>query len=79
MEVFRVIARSARTNIVFDPDFKDLQVAVTLKQVCFAEALERLCQMFACRYYLLGDHNVLVAADTPASREKYQDRVLKTL
>jgi len=79
MEVFRVIARSARTNIVFDPDFKDLQVAVTLKQVCFAEALERLCQMFACRYYLLGDHNVLGAADTPASREKYQDRVLKTL
>jgi general secretion pathway protein D len=79
MEVFRSIARSARTNILFDPEFKDQPVAVSLRQVSFAEALERLCQMFSCRYYVLGAANILVAADTPDSRDKYQDRVLKTL
>ena len=35
--------------------------------------------MFCCRYYVLDASNLLVANDTPASRERYQERVLKTL
>jgi len=79
MEVFRMIGRNARVNILFDPDFKDLPVTVSLKQLNFLETMQALCQMHGCRYYLLGDSNLLLANDTTASREKYQGRVLKTL
>jgi len=78
-EIFRLIGRSAGMNILLDPEFKDLPVAVSLKQMNFADAMQRLCQMFSCRYYVLDASNLLVANDTAGSRERYQDRVLKTL
>ncbi len=79
MEVFRMIGRNARVNILFDPDFKDMPVQVILRRLNFLETVQTLCQMHGCRYYVLGDSNLLLANDTAASREKYQDRVLRTL
>ena len=79
MQVFQLIGRSTPINILFDPDFKDLPVLISLKQVTFIDALQRLCQMFDCRYYIIDENNLLVANDTPASRERYQQRMLKTL
>jgi general secretion pathway protein D len=79
MELFRVIGRSAQLNVLFDPGFKDLRVVVSLKQMSSADALERLCQMYGCRYYVLNQNNLLIANDSPATRERYQEKVLKAL
>lgn len=60
-EVLRVVAEQAEINIVVDPSAKDKEVALHLKDVAVAEAIELILQTYELSYAINGN-SIFVAS-----------------
>ncbi len=79
MNIFEVLSRTGGVNILFDSAYKDQKVSVKLLDVTFHEALERLCRMFTCSYYILDDKNIIITQDSADSKKRYKQLLVKNL
>ncbi|MFN7960406.1 MAG: cohesin domain-containing protein [Thermoanaerobaculia bacterium] len=78
MNIYRALGRAFGINIMFDPNLKDQEIAVELKQVRAQDALEFLMRSAGHFYKVLDEHSLIIIADTPQNRRNYEDLVIKT-
>lgn len=77
-QVFEILARTAKIDILFDKDVRDDLVTIFTKDTPFEEALNLILttnQLFAKR---VGPDRLLVVPDTKQKREQYEDLLIRT-
>ncbi len=77
-QVFEILARTAKIDILFDKDVRDDLVTIFTKDTPFEEALNLILttnQLFAKR---AGPNRLLIIPDTKQKREQYEDLQIRT-
>jgi general secretion pathway protein D len=77
-QIYRALAQAFGINVLFDPNLKDQDIAIDLKEVTAQAALETLMHAAGHFYKVIDEHTILIAADTPANRRTYEDLVIQT-
>jgi general secretion pathway protein D len=77
-EIYRALGKAFGINILFDPNLKDQEIAIELKDVTAQDALEIMMRAAQHFYKVLDTHTILIAADTPQNRRAYEDLVIQT-
>jgi general secretion pathway protein D len=77
-QIYRALGKAFGINILFDPNLKDQEISIDLKDVTAQTALETLMRAVNHFYKVLDDHTVMIAADTPQNRRIYEDLVIQT-
>jgi general secretion pathway protein D len=75
--IFDVLSKTGKVNILFDSAFLDKPVMVTLLDITFYQAMERMCQLFNLQYYVLDDRHIIIAPDTGESEKRYKKILMK--
>jgi general secretion pathway protein D len=76
--IYRALGDAFGINILFDPNLRDQELAVTLRDVTAQAALETLMRSSGQFYKVMDEHSIIVAADTPQNRRTYEDLVIQT-
>lgn len=79
MAIFGVLAKTGDVNILFDSEFKDIRVTLKLVDVTFYEALEHICRIYKCGYYILDDKNIVIALNSGDSAKRYKKLLIKNI
>ncbi|HVT57346.1 MAG TPA: cohesin domain-containing protein [Thermoanaerobaculia bacterium] len=77
-QIYRALAQAFGINVLFDPNLKDQEIAINLKDVTAQAALETLMRAAGHFYKVIDEHSILIAADTPQNRRTYEDLVIQT-
>ena len=77
-DIYRALGKAFGINILFDPNLRDQEIAIDLKEVTAQDALEILMRAASHFYKVLDPHTILIAADTPQNRRAYEDLVIQT-
>jgi general secretion pathway protein D len=77
-QIYRALAQAFGINVLFDPNLKDQDIAIDLKDVTAQAALETLMHAAGHFYKVIDEHTILIAADTPQNRRTYEDLVIQT-
>ncbi len=78
LDIYRALGQAFGINVLFDPNLKDQQISITLKQVTAQKALEVLMRAAGHFYKVEDEHTIIVVADTPQNRRAYEDLVIQT-
>ncbi|MGE5234505.1 MAG: hypothetical protein ACM3OB_10375 [Acidobacteriota bacterium] len=76
--IYRALGKAFGINITFDPQLRDQDLAIELKDVDAQQALETLMRTAGHFYKVLDQHSIIIAADTPQNRRNYEDLVIQT-
>ena len=76
--IYRALGKGFGINVIFDPNLRDQEIAITLHDVVAQGALEILMRSAGHFYKVLDEHSILIAADTPQNRRAYEDLVIQT-
>jgi general secretion pathway protein D len=76
--IYRTVGKAFGINILFDPNLKDQEIAISLQEVTAQAALEMLMRAGGHFYKVQDDHTIIIAADTPQNRRIYEDLVIQT-
>ncbi len=77
-QIYRALGQAFGINVLFDPNLKDQDIAIDLKDVTAQSALETLMHAAGHFYKVIDEHTILIAADTPQNRRTYEDLVIQT-
>ncbi len=77
-QIYRALGQAFGINVLFDPNLKDQEIAIDLKDVTAQSALETLMHAAGHFYKVIDEHTILIAADTPQNRRTYEDLVIQT-
>ncbi|HEX2224659.1 MAG TPA: cohesin domain-containing protein [Thermoanaerobaculia bacterium] len=77
-QIYRALGKAFGINILFDPNLKDTELAITLTEVTAQSALEMLMRTAGHFYKVQDEHTIIIAADTPQNRRIYEDLVIQT-
>jgi general secretion pathway protein D len=77
-QIYKALADAAGINVVFDPQLKDDNVAITLTNMEFQRALETLMRQENHFYKVIDERTILIAADNAQNRKTYEDLVIRT-
>ena len=77
-QIYKALADAAGINVIFDPQLKDDNVAITLTNMEFQRALETLMRQENHFYKVIDERTILIAADNSANRKTYEDLVIRT-
>ena len=77
-DIYRALGKAFGINVLFDPNLKDQQMAIELKDVTAQSALETVMRAASHFYKTLDTHTIIIAADTPSNRRTYEDLVIQT-
>jgi len=77
-EAYQALGRAAGINVVFDPDFRDQQVTLDLRDVPFDQALGALDSSGHTFHRVTDSSIVTIVPDTQAKRREYEQQVVKT-
>lgn len=78
MQIYRALGQAFGINVLFDPNLKDQEIAIELKQVTAQSALETLMRAGNHFYKVIDEHTIIIAQDTPQNRRTYEDLVIQT-
>lgn len=76
--LFLALGRSARVNVLFDENFRDVPLAVTLEDATFEQALEALCAATKNFSHVIDERTVIIVPDQPMKRLQYEVNAIKT-
>ncbi|MFQ6068943.1 MAG: cohesin domain-containing protein [Candidatus Aminicenantales bacterium] len=76
--IFQTLGKSAGVNILFDEQFRDVPMSITLKDMNFEEALSALCMASKNFYRVVDERTIIVAPDQPLKRAQYELNAIKT-
>ncbi len=76
--IYRALGKAFGINIIFDPNLRDQEIAITLQDVVAKDALEILMRSAGHFYKVVDERSILIAADTPQNRRAYEDLVIQT-
>jgi general secretion pathway protein D len=77
-EAYLALGRVAGVNFVFDPEFRDQQVSLDLKDTPFEQALVALSTVGRTFHRVVDARVVTVIPDTPSKRREFEQQVVKT-
>ena len=77
-DIYRALGKAFGINVLFDPNLKDQEIAIELKDVTAQDALEILMRAAQHFYKVMDSHTILIAADTPQNRRAYENLVIQT-
>ncbi len=77
MSIYRALGKAFGINILFDPNLKDLEIPIVLRDVTAQDALEILMRAAGHFYKVLDPQTIIIAADTPQNRRNYEDLVIQ--
>lgn len=77
-QIYQALGKAFGINILFDPNLKDQEISINLKEVTAQTALETLMRAGNHFYKVIDEHTILIAADTPQNRRIYEDLVIQT-
>jgi general secretion pathway protein D len=78
-KIFETLSRFGHLNILFDPNFRERKSEISLVGVTFYQALERLCTIFRCRFFVLDSNNIIIVDDNRESVRPYEKLVVRNL
>jgi len=78
-KIFEALSRFGKVNILFDASFRERKVEISLLGVTFYQALEKMCQVFRCRYFVLDGQNIVIAEASVEGIKPYEKLVVKNL
>ncbi len=76
--IYRALGQAFGINILFDPNLRDQEIAIDLKDVTAQAALETLMRASGHFYKVMDEHTIIIAQDTPQNRRTYEDLVIQT-
>jgi general secretion pathway protein D len=76
--IYRALGQAFGINILFDPNLRDQEIAIDLKDVNAQAALETLMRAAGHFYKVMDEHTIIIAQDTPQNRRTYEDLVIQT-
>lgn len=76
-DILNFIGTSSGINIQYDQSFVDKPYTVTLDGVPLEQALQQILSINGLFYKVLNPSTIVVAPDTPANHQKYDDLVLQ--
>ncbi|MCH9648514.1 MAG: hypothetical protein K0U98_09760 [Deltaproteobacteria bacterium] len=77
-DIYRALGKAFGINVLFDPNLKDQELSITLKEVTAQGALEVVMRAAGHFYKVQDEHTIIVVADTPQNRRNYEDLVIQT-
>lgn len=77
-QIYQALGKAFGINVLFDPNLKDQEISINLKEVTAQTALETLMRSANHFYKVIDEHTILIAADTPQNRRLYEDLVIQT-
>jgi len=77
-DIYRALGKAFGINVLFDPQLKDQELAIELRDVTAQIALETLMRAAGHFYKVIDEHTILIAADTQQNRKTYEDLVIQT-
>jgi general secretion pathway protein D len=78
MAIYRALGQAFGINILFDPNLRDQEISIDLKDVTAQAALETLMRATGHFYKVMDEHTIIIAQDTPQNRRTYEDLVIQT-
>lgn len=75
--IYRSLGKAFGINVLFDPNLKDIEIPIVLKEVTAQDALEILMRAAGHFYKVLDPQTIIIAADTPQNRRNYEDLVIQ--
>jgi len=75
--VFDFLSSAYGINTVFDDAAKNAQISVNADEVTFEQALNLIMSTGSLFYKKIGNSTILVAQDTRAKRDQYEDLLIK--
>jgi general secretion pathway protein D len=76
--IYQALGKAFGINILFDPQLRDQDMAIELRDVNAQTALETLMRAAGQFYKVIDEHTILIAQDTPQNRKTYEDLVIQT-
>jgi general secretion pathway protein D len=76
--IYRALGKAFGINVLFDPNLRDQEIAIDLKEVTAQAALETLMRAAGHFYKVMDEHSIIIAQDTPQNRRTYEDLVIQT-
>jgi general secretion pathway protein D len=76
--IYQALGGAFGINILFDPQLRDQELAIELRDVTAQTALETLMRTAGHFYKVIDEHTILVAQDNPQNRKTYEDLVIQT-
>jgi general secretion pathway protein D len=76
--IYKALGKAFGINILFDPNLRDQEIAIDLKDVTAQAALETLMRAAGHFYKVMDEHSIIIAQDTPQNRRTYEDLVIQT-
>ncbi len=76
--IYRALGKAFGINVLFDPNLRDQEIAIDLKEVTAQASLETLMRAAGHFYKVIDEHSIIIAQDTPQNRRTYEDLVIQT-
>ncbi len=76
--IYQALGKAFGINILFDPQLRDQDMAIELRDVTAQTALETLMRAAGHFYKVIDEHTILIAQDTAQNRKTYEDLVIQT-
>ncbi len=76
--IYQALGKAFGINILFDPQLRDQEMAIELREVTAQTALETLMRAAGHFYKVIDEHTILIAQDTQQNRRNYEDLVIQT-
>ncbi|HWM91627.1 MAG TPA: secretin N-terminal domain-containing protein [Thermoanaerobaculia bacterium] len=77
-QIYKALGDAFGINVLFDPNLKDQEIAIELKEVTAQSSLETLMRAGNHFYKVIDEHTIIIAQDTPQNRRTYEDLVIQT-
>lgn len=76
--IFQALAKSAKINIIFDEQFRDVPFTIDLVDMSFEQAINSLCLASKNFYSIIDERTIVIAPDQPVKRVQYELNAIKT-
>ncbi len=77
-DVLDFLGEAAGIDVLYDRDFEDLTLSVTLNGVTFGQALSRILSANGAFHKVVDPTTIVVAPDTSEKRAEYEEQVIRT-
>lgn len=76
--IYQALGKAFGINVLFDPQLRDQELAIELRDVTAQTALETLMRTAQHFYKVIDEHTILIAQDNQQNRKTYEDVVMQT-
>src|SRR5262249_21668597 len=77
-QIYQALGKAFGINVLFDPQLRDSEMAIELRDVTAQTALETLMRAAGHFYKVIDEQTILIAQDNQQNRRTYEDLVIQT-